>query len=138
MCGSCLRAIILGLMLACLASGIITAQSPTRGNPEGAKIKNAVAVTPESIAAGKTIFQRYCAACHGVDAKGGAPIGDVGPPPPNLSDERWDHGSSDGEIYYVIKQGVPPDFFMESWEDRISNTDLWNIVNYIRSLAPPK
>jgi mono/diheme cytochrome c family protein len=35
----------------------------------------------------------------------------------------------------VIKNGVPPDLAMEPWGDRIKDPDIWNVVNYIRSLA---
>ena len=121
MCGSWLRATIVGLPMY-LGSVIIAAQSPARAT-EAAKLKNPASITPESIAAGKKIFGRYCATCHGLDAKGGPSIGDAGPPPPNLTDDRWDHGSSDGEIYHVIKYGTPPDLFMEPWEDRISDLE---------------
>ena len=39
------------------------------------------------------------------------------------------------EIFSVIKNGVPPDLAMEPWGDRIKDPDIWNVVNYIRSLA---
>ena len=37
----------------------------------------------------------------------------VNPPPAqencvDLTDAQWDHGASDGEIYAVLKRGVPP------------------------------
>lgn len=128
--------VIGGLALACLFSGVPTAQS-MRGNPDAAKVKNPVAATPESIAAGKQLFQRYCTACHGEDAKG-APEADVGPPPTDLTDAKWDHGSSDGEIFYTIKHGVPPGQFMGPWDGLLSDTDIWNVINYIRSLGPQK
>ena len=56
---------------------------------------------------------------------------------PDLTDDQWDHGSSDGEIYAVIKKGIPPTM-MASWDGRIPDTDIWNIVNYLRTLAPKK
>jgi mono/diheme cytochrome c family protein len=38
----------------------------------------------------------------------------------------------------VIKNGVPPDLNMEPWGDRIKDNDIWNVVNYIRSIAKKK
>jgi hypothetical protein len=61
------RTINAALALACLGRIVIAAQ----GNPEAAKVKNPVAATPESVAAGKQIFTRNCATCHGSNAEGG-------------------------------------------------------------------
>ena len=46
--------------------GVITAQEK-KGNPEAAKVKNPVASTPESIAAGEAIYMRRCRGCHAKD-----------------------------------------------------------------------
>lgn len=117
-------------------------QATGKGDPEAAKIKNPVASTPESIAAGQKQYQTLCAGCHGKDAKGGITISVIedrgGYQPPDLTDEKWDHGSSDGEIFTVIKKGVAPDFFMAPWDGRISDTEIWNMINYIKSLAQKK
>jgi mono/diheme cytochrome c family protein len=55
--------------------------------------------------------------------------------PSNLTDDKWDHGGSDGEIFDSIKKGIGPSYKMEPWEDRLSDTDIWNVINYVRSLA---
>ena len=104
-----------------------------QGSPEAAKIKNPVAASPESIAAGKQTYTRYCAVCHGITAEGGSGS-DISPPAPDLTDKEWKRGSSDGEIFAVIKNGVQPDLFMEPWGDRIKDDQIWNVVNYLRSL----
>jgi cbb3-type cytochrome c oxidase subunit III len=124
------RALLVGILLASLAGLVLMAQ----GNPEAAKIKNPAAATPASVAAGRQVYQRYCATCHGTNAEGGSGS-DISPPAPDLTDSEWKHGSTDGEIFSVIKNGVPPDLNMEPWGDRISDTDIWNVVNFVRSLA---
>ena len=89
-----------------------------------------------SIEAGKAVFAKYCRSCHGAEGKGdgaGAPK-DVHPA--NLTDAKWEHGSTDGEIFTTIKTGVPPKFDMDSWDGRIKDPDIWNVVNYIRTLGP--
>jgi len=103
-----------------------------QGDPEAAKLKNPVAATPESIAAGQTTFARRCSACHGSDAKGGPPKEEFLKPGSNLVDDTTDHGGTDGEIFTVIKNGVPPDFVMSPWGERLSDTEIWNIVNFIQ------
>ena len=128
-----LRMFLCGIVLAVVASIVIIAQ----GNPEAAKVKNPVDSTPESVAAGKQIYTRYCAVCHGINAKGGSGS-DISPPAPDLTDDEWTHGSTDGEIFDVIKNGVKPDLSMEPWGDRIKEPDIWNIVNFLRSLGTKK
>ncbi len=130
---SFLRIVVIGVLLAVVTSIVIMAQ----GNPEAAKVKNPVAASPESLAAGKQIYTRYCATCHGINGQGGSG-NDISPPAPNLTDDEWKRGSTDGEIFFVIKNGVQPDLFMEPWGDRIKDEDIWNIVNYVRSLAKKK
>ena len=122
--------LLISAALACVFAVIVAAQ----GNPDAAKVANPVATTPESIAAGKQVYTRYCAVCHGTTAEGGSGS-DISPPAPDLTDKEWKHGSSDGEIFFVIKNGVPPDLSMEPWGDRIKDPDIWNVVNYLRSLA---
>jgi len=124
------RLLFLGILLAALTNFLLMAQ----GDPEAAKMKNPVSATPESLAAGQALYQRYCAVCHGKNGQGGSGS-DISPPAPNLTDAEWKHGSTDGEIFKVIKEGVPPELNMEPWGDRIKDPDIWNVVNYIRSLA---
>jgi mono/diheme cytochrome c family protein len=123
-------------------TGSVIARQAAAGDPEAAKVKNPAAATPESIAAGKKTYDTACAGCHGADAKGGLTISVIedrgGKQPPSLVDDAWDHGSSDGEIFAVIKKGVGPDFFMAPWEGRIADPDIWNTVNYVKSLAAQK
>jgi mono/diheme cytochrome c family protein len=117
-----------------LLAALTDVRAIAQANPEAAKVKNPVASTPESIEAGKATYRRYCASCHGINATGGSGS-DIGAPPPDLTDAEWAHGSSDGEIFYVIKNGVPPDLMMEPWGDRIKDPDIWNVVNFVKSLA---
>ena len=127
------RTVLLGLSILGLTVGVLSAQGEG-GNPEAAKLKNPVPSAPESIMAGETIYQRRCRGCHGRDGSGGPPKEAGDAPAANLTDDKWDHGSTDGEIFWVIKHGVSPALVMEPWEDRLSDTDIWNVVNYLRTL----
>jgi mono/diheme cytochrome c family protein len=99
-----------------------------------AALKNPIASSPESIAAGKQVYTRTCAPCHGTSGEGG-PGNDLIPAAPDLTDATWDHGSTDGEIFTSIKNGVPPDFNMTPFKDRLKDDDIWNVVIYLRSIA---
>lgn len=107
-----------------------------QGNADAAKVKNPVAATTESIAAGRQLYQRHCASCHGTSGAGG-PGNDLIPAAPSLVDARWDHGSTDGEIFDNIKNGVAPDLNMVPFKDTLTDGEIWHIVNYIRSIAKP-
>ena len=114
--------------------GVARVAVNAQANPAAAKVSNPVPVSPESIAAGKRVYTRYCAVCHGISGEGGSGS-DISAPAPDLTDKEWKHGSTDGEVFYVIKNGVPPDLNMEPWGDRIEDADIWNVVNYVRTLA---
>jgi len=111
-------------------------------SPNAAALKNPVAATPQSLAAGRKAYDENCAACHGPKAEGAVKAGTIisiiqeqgGKQPPDLTDAEWDHGSTDGDIYTAIRKGVPPTM-MAAWEGRIPDTDIWHIVNYLRALA---
>jgi cytochrome c oxidase cbb3-type subunit 3 len=59
------------------------------------------------VAAGKTLFQNMCVACHGADGKGNPAMGAA-----NLTDKIWLYGGSPGTIKQTIKAGrngvMPP------------------------------
>jgi mono/diheme cytochrome c family protein len=122
--------VLAALALACLGHIAIAAQ----GNSEAAKVKNPVTASPESVAAGKQIYQQKCASCHGTNGEGG-PGNDLIPAAPDLVDDTWEHGSTDGEIFEVIKNGIEPELNMIPWNDTLKDPDIWNVVNYLRSIA---
>lgn len=104
----------------------------TTDRPAGSGLANPVPATVVSVSAGRTVFQARCAACHGVDARGGGPAaGTTAVRPPDL---RAGHlaGHSDGEIFTWITNGLPGG--MPAWADSLSETDRWNLVDYLRSI----
>src|SRR5262249_19038533 len=108
-----------------------TADVPKKGgNPDAAKIRNPVASSPESLAGGKRIYQRLCIRCHGPEGKGDGEAA-VGGQPSDLT-APLQFGSSGGEMFWVIRHGTSKD--MESYAERISESDTWNVINYIRTL----
>jgi hypothetical protein len=54
--------------------------------------------------------------------------------PANLADATWDYGSTDGNL------GVITTAPATTWgyAERLKDADIWNIVNYIRSLGARK
>jgi mono/diheme cytochrome c family protein len=119
---------------------VATAPGPAAGQSSakkrGPSTKNPIAATPESIAAGKAAFQKYCRFCHGDDAKGNGPQAPEGTHPPDLTDAVWNHGSTDAEIFANIKDGIGPKFDMKPYGTKLMPQDIWNLVNYLRSIGP--
>jgi len=122
-----------GLSWIAVVSSLAGAQSPG-GSAEAKKLKNPVASSPASIAAGKAAFQKNCRFCHGADAKGNGPMAPEGTHPSDLTDDKWDRGSTDGELFAVIRDGAGPKFDMKGYKRKTTEQEMWNIVNYIRSL----
>jgi len=97
-----------------------------------AQKKNPVAASESSLAAGGKIFLKTCATCHGKtgDADGPAVI-QLNIHPAKLSDPKL-ATESDGALFWKITTGKKP---MPSYGKRISETDRWNLVNYVRTLS---
>ena len=100
------------------------------GNPDAAKVKNPVAATAESTAAGRRMYVRLCVRCHGPEGKGDGEAA-AGATPSDLTGAQWTYGSTDGELFSVIHDGTSPD--MAGYSERMSDTDIWNVVNYVRT-----
>lgn len=101
--------------------------------PEIAKQANPVKATPESIALGKKKYSIDCAMCHGKTGDGkGDLAADMNLKILDFHDPAAMKDKSDGELFYVIQKGKGD---MPSEGDRAKKDDIWNLVNYIRSLA---
>lgn len=125
------------LFLACVL-GAQQSQPPAttpavpKVSTEDAQKGNPVKPTPESLAKGKKTYMIDCAMCHGETGNG---KGDMSDTVKNItdftaSDAMKNH--TDGELFTIIRKGkgdMPPE------GDRAKNEDVWNLVNYIRSLS---
>lgn len=96
--------------------------------------KNPIAATQESIRAGQKIYSKTCAMCHGKggDADGPAVV-ELNIHPAKLSDPNLGT-EPDGSLFWKITTGKKP---MPAFGKRLSETDRWNLVNYVRTLSKP-
>ena len=124
------------LLIAVLAaSAQQNAQPPAEYKipPEAASQPNPVKPSPESLAKGKKVYGYDCAVCHGKDGdgKGDMDMKNVS----DFTDPATLKSRTDGELFYIIKKGkgeMPPE------GDRGKSEDIWNLVNYVRSMAKKK
>ncbi len=92
--------------------------------------------TPETIDAGRALFQANCAICHGSRGLGDGPAAfTLNPRPVNLQLHVPQHAP--GEINYWISNGVPGTG-MPAWKDTLTDTQRWEIVRYLQALASAK
>ena len=93
--------------------------------------KNPIAPTQASIAAGQKIYSKTCVMCHGKtgDADGPAVI-ELNIHPARLSNPELNR-EPDGALFWKITTGKKP---MPAYGKRLSETDRWNLINYIRTL----
>lgn len=121
--------------LIAFSAAAVSAQAP---KSDAAKMKNPVKASAESIEAGKTAYNKYCKFCHNDGGTGNGALAPKDTHPPNLIDAKWDHGSTDGEVFANIKDGIGPKFEMKAMKAKMKDDDIWNVVNYLRSLGPKK
>ena len=97
-----------------------------------AKKKNPVPANESSRTAGRKIYLKRCAACHGKTGNGNGPDAvDLGIHPAKFSDPTL-REESDGALYWKISVGKKP---MPDYAGRLSPTDRWNVINFLRTLA---
>ena len=97
---------------------------------------NMVPASPEVLSEGMAHFADHCASCHGNDGRGMTLIGrGLYPKPPDMT-ERATQQLADGELYYIIHNGVRftgmPAFGEETSNGQ--DADSWKLVYFVRHL----
>lgn len=127
---------------ACVLVLGVSIEAQRQGGDSKAKaLKNPVAVTPASIKAGQAVYGQYCRQCHGLRGKGDGALAPKNPKPADFSDDKWDHGSTDGELYTIVLNGAPPrpgqkESEMKPMKGTLTPTQIWQVVNFIRTFGP--
>jgi len=100
----------------------------------GKDAKNPLSDTPVNIENGRVAFSHYCFACHGFDGQNtGVPFSDrMSPPVPPLN-SRQVQSYTDGQLKWVIDNGVSPSG-MPGSRGILTDSEIWSIVVYIRHL----
>jgi len=109
-----------GILLTGLASAAIHAQDvpPT----------HAFGGDAEDIRVGMGVFRLRCADCHGTDARGVRG--------PDLT-QLWARGRTDEGIFRTITEGVPGTNMRAIDRVRTRDSEVWQIIAYLRSISTP-
>jgi len=95
---------------------------------------NPVEVSEQSLKNGRKVYTDNCMRCHGQHGYGdGSDANDLSVTPVNLHHAVRMH--SDGELSYMIKMGRDP---MPAWKDKLSDNQVWDVINYIRFEIGPR
>lgn len=107
------------------------------------KLENPLKGDTLSTLSGKRLFSIHCSPCHGVYSEVGAYTASWFAPrvyAPDLSlPMYWDveGGRTDGSVYGTIHFGSPSTL-MPAYGWKLSPTEHWDIVNYLRSFQKAK
>jgi len=99
--------------------------------PGATKLKNPLSPTPLTIAEARDHFADHCAICHANDGSGRTQINSgLYPPAPDMR-QAVTQDFSDGEIFYIIKNGIRFTG-MPGWGG--DDEENWKLVLFIRHL----
>jgi mono/diheme cytochrome c family protein len=127
-----------GLMVLLLVSAVLFFVSATiwahgwEAPESAAALENPVSADSPSIESGRALFLEYCAACHGRSAAGDGPMAAaLTPVPSDLTAVSGHH--PDGDFFWKIENGKGA---MPGFQEKLSDKQIWHLVNYIQSLKP--
>ena len=98
---------------------------------EAKRLENPLAATPLAVAEGRDHFADHCAVCHANDGSGNTVINSgLYPPAPDMR-EGSTQDLTDGELLYIIKNGIRFTG-MPGWGGE--DDENWKLVLFIRHL----
>jgi copper transport protein len=121
------------LVLSIAGLGLFYLARPAAANQGGV---NPVPPNTQSVSDGQAVFATDCVPCHGASGKGDGPVGlTLNPRPADLTQHAIPGVHTDAQLYQWISDGFPGSR-MPAFRSVLSDTDRWNLVNFIRTLAP--
>ena len=102
-------------------------------SPEDAARKNPIKFTEASVDRGKKVYKTQCALCHGEKGEGKGDLAtEMTLTLPDFTKPDALAKRTDGELFAIIGMGKDP---MPTQKGRMTEPQLWNLVNYLRALG---
>jgi mono/diheme cytochrome c family protein len=121
----------LTLVIVLASMSALAQMSDWRAPPSVANRPNPVPVNATTIELGKKLFVANCLTCHGAEGHGDGPgAAALEKKPADLPKRIKETGEKDGELFWKISEGRAP---MVTWKTQLSETQRWELVNYIRA-----
>jgi len=132
-----LKKVFISLLVALVSVSIINLNVSAQTTPKPwdapanfKTMKNPVAKGDVSNKAGMALYNKNCASCHGKVGLGdGVKARALKDHPGDFSAAAFQN-QTDGEHFFKTKTGKGE---MPKYEGKISDDDIWNIVNYMRT-----
>jgi mono/diheme cytochrome c family protein len=125
-----LKLIFLNVAIFAFSAALVAQQKPWDVPANFKTMKNPVAKGDASNNAGKLLYTKNCASCHGKVGLGdGVKARALKTFPGDFSGADYQN-QTDGEHFYKTKFGRAE---MPKYEGKLNDTDIWNIVNYMRT-----
>ena len=105
--------------------------------PDADQEKSPIAVTPQTLVAGRALFQKNCQRCHGPKGIGDGPDADPDyMDDMDLTNPKRAQRNSDGVVFYKAWNGrTKPK--MPAFKDELTKEQVWTIVAYVQTLRKP-
>ena len=131
--GNSSRAVIALAIFSISGSLLAQGSSDWKAPPTAANRPNPVAGNANATALGAKLYAANCLTCHGPTGHGDGPgAAALEKKPADLAARIRETGEKDGELFWKISEGRAP---MITWKGALSETQRWELVNYIRTLA---
>lgn len=100
-------------------------------------LHNPLSASPDVIEKGKALYEGKgaCVNCHGARGLGDGPAAkNLNPSPRNFHHRGFWRHRTDGEIFWVIKHGLPGTAMM-GFGSQLSDEEIWTVIRYLRTFA---
>jgi cytochrome c553 len=112
---------------------ITIARAPT----EAKNMANPFPLSDDVLLEGERIYQTKgtCFTCHGTSGRGDGPAGlELNPRPRNFINPQFHELRTDGELFWVIRNGSPGTRMFSYAPSIIPEEEAWKVIHFLRTM----